>query len=59
MEEHKQIYLALYAYYQLTYLHNTKGCLLAIEKGLPLQEESLPASLLLAVKSALLTTISK
>jgi hypothetical protein len=59
VEEHKQLYLSFYAYYQLVYIHNTKSSLLAIEKGIPIQEESLPAALLFAIKAALLTTISK
>lgn len=58
VEEHKQIYLSFYAFY-LMYVENKKSCLLAIEKGLQIHEETLPASLLLAIKAAILTQISK
>ena len=59
VEEHKQIYLSFYAFYHLMFVENRKSCLLAIEKGLHIHEETLPAGLLLAIKAAILTQISK
>jgi hypothetical protein len=58
LEEQRQAYLVLYALYRLQ-LRDSKGSLLAVEKGLSLQEDTLPAALLLATKAALLTAMEK
>lgn len=58
LEEQRQAYLVLYALYRLQ-MRDSKGSLMAVEKGLSLQEDTLPAALLLATKAALLTNMEK
>lgn len=58
LEEQRQAYLVLYALYRL-HIQDKQGSLLAVEKGLSMQEDTLPAALLLSTKAALLTTMEK
>ena len=59
LEEHRQIYLAFYGFYQLAHRKDTKATLQAVEQGLTIHEETLPMAMLLVLKAAVMTRIGK
>lgn len=59
LEEHRQIYLTFYGFYQLAHRKDTKATLQAVEQGLTIHEETLPMTMLLVLKAAVMTRIGK